>query len=52
METEFNIPQTDEDLVYRIDRYEKGLSPKVLYFPSNFILFKIMRACIDIKDEK
>ena len=50
METSFRIPKTDEDLVYRIDRYIENNSPTSIYFPSKMCLFKIMRACIDIED--
>ena len=49
METTFAIPQSDKDLVYRIDRYVKGNSPNAIYFPSKMVLFKIMRACIDVQ---
>ena len=51
METTFFIPKTEEDLVYRGDRYVKGNSPNAIYFPSKKMLFKIMRACIDVEDE-
>ena len=51
-ETNFAIPKTDEDLVYRGDRYVKEYSPKVIYFPSKMCLFKIMRACIGVDDPK
>ena len=50
METSFNIPTTDEDLVYRGDRYVKKCSPNAIYFPSKKVLFKIMRACLDVTD--
>jgi hypothetical protein len=49
METKFKIPESDEDLVYHDERYKPGNSPNVAYFPSNLMLFKIMRACIDIE---
>ena len=48
METNFSVPQSEEDLVYRIDRYIDGESPKCIYVPSKLILWKIMRACIGI----
>ncbi len=51
MDTGFHIPVTDEDLVYRGDRYVEGNSPNVLYFPSYHLLFKLMRACIGVKDK-
>ena len=52
METKFYIPKTDEDLVYRSDRYVKGNSPNSIYFPSKLVLFKIMRACIGVENPK
>ena len=52
METNFNIPRTDKDLVYNIDRYIEGNSPHSIYFPCKQVLFKIMRACIDVEDEQ
>ena len=48
MESEFVIPVTEEDLVYRENRYIYKDSPNMLYFPSKMLLFKIMRACIGI----
>ena len=52
METSFIIPTTDEDLVYREERFVYKNSPHTLYFPSKKVLFKIMRACIGITDPK
>ena len=52
MESSFRIPITDEDLVYRVNRYTKGNSPNTLYFPSKMMLFKMMRACIGVTDPK
>jgi len=49
MDSEFSIPKTQEDLVYREDRYIYGNSPNMLYFPSRKLLFKIMRACIGVE---
>ena len=48
METHFHVPETQEDLVYRGNRYIKGNSPNLLYFPSKLLLFKIMKACVGI----
>lgn len=50
LDTNFAIPITDEDLVYRGSRYVEGNSPNVLYFPSSLILQKIMRACVGVTD--
>ena len=49
MDTNFAVPLTDEDLVYRGSRYVKGNSPNVLYFPSGIMLQKIIRACIGVE---
>ncbi len=48
METSFNVPVTEEDLVYHESRYIKGNSPNLLYYPSKQLLFKIMKACVGI----
>ena len=39
METNFLVPETEEDLVYRPNRYVEGESPNLLYFPSKLVLF-------------
>jgi hypothetical protein len=52
MDAEFYIPKDDEDLLYHENRYVPGNSPSVIYFPSNLMIFKIMRACIDINTEE
>ena len=52
METDFAVPHTQEDLVYRGDRYVKGTSPYVIYYPSKLMLFKLMRACIGVEREE
>jgi len=51
METHFHVPETEEDLVYRGNRYIKGNSPNLLYFPSKLMLFKIMKACVGIQNK-
>ena len=50
METEFNCPNIDEkiDLVYNEKRYIKDNSPNTLYIPSKLVMFKLMRACLDV----
>ena len=52
METDFAVPQTQEDLVYRSDRYVETYTPHVIYYPSKLLLFKLMRACIGVKKEE
>ena len=51
METQFAVPKTQEDLVYRSDRYAEDFSPYVIYYPSKLVLFKLMRACIGVTNE-
>ena len=51
MDVSFEIPKEDDDLVYPDDRYVDGNSPNVIYFPSNLILFKMMRACLGVSNE-
>ena len=48
----YNPPKEYQDLVYFPDRFVKGESPKCIYFPCRKLMFKMMRACIDIKNEK
>ena len=50
METHFHVPDTDDDLVYRVNKYVEGDSPALLYFPSKLLLFKIMKACVGVKN--
>ena len=54
MEIEFNIPNIDEEigLVYNEKRYVEGNSPNALYIPNKLVMFKLMRACLDIYNEK
>ena len=49
IETTFSLPKTEEDLVYRGDRYNQENSPVVTYFPSKLVLYKLMRACIGVE---
>ena len=48
-QTNFVLPKTFSDEVYKFKRGDAGQSPFLHYFPSQAILFKIMRACIDIQ---
>ena len=52
IETTFCLPSSEEDLVYRIDRYNEENSPVVTYFPSKLVLYKLMRACIGVESEE
>jgi hypothetical protein len=46
--SDFIIPKVKEDLVYDESRFKKGESPKCIYVPSPILMFKIMRACINV----
>ena len=42
------IPKNIADMVYSTSRYKSDQSPKCIYFPSRYIMFKMMRACVDV----
>jgi hypothetical protein len=44
------LPKIYSDLVYHKSRYIGSDSPKCIYFPSRYIMFKIMRASICVKN--
>ena len=48
--TNFSLPETHEDEVYKFHRYHSYSSPLLRYLPSRALLFKIMRACIGIQN--
>ena len=41
-----------EKLVYAESRFKPDEPPQVVYIPRREIMFKIMRACIDVKHEE
>ena len=45
-------PEKVEDFVYPASRYIEGKRPWCLYIPNKEIMFKMMRACIKVKDPK
>jgi len=47
---DFELPLKEDYLVYRGNRYLKDYSPKMLIVPSRMLMFKIMRACVGLKD--
>ena len=47
-QSNFIIPKVKEDMVYEESRYKKGESPKSIYVPSHILMFKLMRACINV----
>ena len=45
------LPETYVDSVYPAGRMaDKDVSPMCIYIPSDLIMFKMIRACIDIED--
>ena len=42
------LPEDHNDLTYHESRFMDDNSPKCLYLPSRFVMFKIMRACVDV----
>ena len=43
-------PDNIETLVYATSRYKPGEPPQVVYVPRREMMFKMMRACIDVKE--
>ena len=48
--THVKIPEHVSDFVYPISKLVYTLSPTTIYLPSKKILFKLMRACIEVHD--
>lgn len=46
------IPKKIDDLVYAKTRYIPNFAPFCIYIPKTELMFKMMRACIGIKDPK
>lgn len=36
--------------VYKQSRYKPDMSPLCIYIPTRFVMFKLMRSCIDVYD--
>jgi hypothetical protein len=51
MEIDFPKPKEVEHLVYRGNRYCKDVSPTMIIIPSRMVMYKIMRACIGVKEK-
>jgi len=49
-EKEYIIPENEFDLVYSSLRFDPKTPIRGLYFPTRRLMFKIMRACIDVTD--
>ena len=47
----FVPPENWKDLIYKEYKYYPGDSPFILYKPRKDLLFKMMRACIGVKNE-
>ena len=45
----YKIPTHAGDLVYSECRYIKGNSPLCVYIPRKELMFKLMRACVEVK---
>ena len=45
-------PEKIDDLVYKKARFQNNFIPQVVYVPRKDIMFKIMRACIEVKSEQ
>jgi hypothetical protein len=52
MEMDFPIPEDEDMLVYRGNRYCEDNSPNMLIIPSRMVMFKIMRACVGVKNKE
>ena len=49
---ESTLDKTCVNLVYHINRYIEDCSPMCVYIPSNEVMFKMMRACLEVKEIK
>jgi len=47
----YKMPSKVEHPVYAESRYINGFGPYCLYIPRRELMFKLMRACIDVKSE-
>ena len=47
---DLKLPTHPDHLVYSECRYTEKYSPYVVYIPSKEVMFKIMRACIKVKN--
>ena len=43
-----SLPNSYDEFAYHSSRFIDGNSPKCIYFPSRFVMFKLMRACVDV----
>ena len=50
MSSDFKIPETHKDEIYSGLINQESSSPWLRYFPSRIMMFKMMRACIDVDD--
>ena len=47
----FTPPKNMSEMIYREHKYQPDSSPFILYKPRKDVLFKMMRACINVKNE-
>lgn len=50
--TQIKRPKSISDLVYKKSRLIKGYIPYAIYIPRAEIMFKIMRACINVEKKE
>ena len=47
---EFKMPKSVNDMVYPPHFFNPQYSPNCIYIPTRVMMFKIMRACVEVKD--
>ena len=50
MPSGWEIPHKTESLAYMDERYAEMVIPKMIFVPRVDMMFKMMRACIKVKD--
>ena len=48
----FTFPVRFDDFSYPIQKLTENESPKLIFIPSSKVMFKLMRACLDIYSEE
>ena len=51
-QSSFIIPHDIDQLVYPKSRYIEGMFPWVIYVPRQDVMFKMMRACVEVTKEE
>ena len=52
IQNKWKMPQKIDDLVYKRQRFANNFIPQVVYVPRKDIMFKLMRACIEVKTKE